>query len=146
MSVFPAIAELVPHERPMLCLEELTEWTKGHAVGRMTVREDNLFVRHGRLDSVVSIELMGQAIAACLGMEAYSEGGNVRVGMIIACRTLRILRPWLPVGEQLTIRCDCVRGTDSLSHYDGVVFDGAGEKVAEATMTLVHGEKPPDQA
>ena len=44
----------------------------------------------------------------------------------------------------LAISADRVRGTDALSHYDGAVRDGDGELVASATMTLVHGEKPPD--
>ena len=140
----PDIGELVPHEAPMLALEALTEWQPGHAIGTLTVREDNPFVVDGALDAVVTLEYMAQTIAACLGMEAYRDGGAVRVGMIIACRKLEILRPRLAVGDTLTITADCVRGTDSLSHYDGEVRTAGGDRVAAATMTLVHGEKPPD--
>ena len=143
---FPATSELAPHQLPMLALEELIAWRPGHATARMTVRNDNSFVQDGQLDAVVTLEYMAQAVATCLGMEAYASGGNVRVGMVIACRKMQIHRPTLPVGEVLTIKADCVRGSDSISHYDGEVRDAAGDLIAAATMTLVHGEKPPDQA
>ena len=144
MTAFPAVSELVPHEPPVLALDALVAWRPGHAEARLTVRPDDPFVRDGRLDAVVLLEYMAQAVAACLGMEAYAGSGGVRVGMVIACRQMAIRRPSLAVGEVLAISADRVRGTDALSHYDGAVRDGDGELVASATMTLVHGEKPPD--
>ena len=142
----PATSELAPHQLPMLAIEELVAWRPEHATARMTVRADNSFVQGDQLDTVVTLEYMAQTVAACLGMEAYASGGNVRVGMVIACRSMQIHRATVPVGEVLTIQADCVRGSDSISHYDGEVRDASGELIAAATMTLVHGEKPPDQA
>jgi len=143
MSPFPAIGELVPHQAPILALDRLLEWRPGHAVASLTIRPDNPFVHSGRLDAVTALEYMAQAVAACLGMEAYRGGGAVRVGMVIACRQMQIHRPVLELGETLTIRAEQVRGTDSLSHWDTRTDDAAGAPVATATLTLVHGEKPP---
>jgi predicted hotdog family 3-hydroxylacyl-ACP dehydratase len=86
---------------------------------------------------------MAQTIAACLGFEAFCGGEGVRVGMIIACRSLQLRRPWLQVGEQLDVHVERVRGSDHVSHFDGRVVDAAGAEVASATLTLVHGDRPP---
>jgi len=140
----PAVSELVPHQKPVLALEELTSWQVGHAEGRLTIRDDNPLLRDGRVDAVMALEYMAQATAACLGMEAYVEGGGVRVGMVIACRSMKLHRQHLLLGETFTVKADQVRGTDSISHYDGELRDADGALVAECTMTLVHGEKPPE--
>lgn len=143
MTRIPAITELVPHEAPMLALDALTAWQDGRAEAAMTVGGDGLFVRDGAVDTVVALEWMAQAVAACLGMEAFVGGGGVRVGMVIACRQMKVLRPRVQVGERLVVVATRVRGTDSLSHFDGEVRDEFGELVATSTLTLVHGEAPP---
>lgn len=140
----PPVSELVPHQKPILALDELTSWEVGHAEGRLTIRDDNPLLRDGCIDAVMALEFMAQATAACLGMEAYVDGGNVRVGMVIACRSMKVHRQQLRVGETFVVKADQVRGTDSISHYDGALLDEQGALVAECTMTLVHGEKPPE--
>jgi len=143
MSALPPIATLVPHAPPMLAVERLLDCAPGRATAAMTVR-DGLFARDGQVDSVVLLEYMAQAVAACLGLEATAAGGNVRVGMVIACRSLTIARPSVRVGEELTIRVERVRGTDQVSHFDGETRDATGAVVARTTLTLVHGERPPE--
>ena len=143
-DTFPVITELVPHQTPVLALDEVTSWEPGHAVGKLTIRDGNLFVQNGKLDTVMALEYMAQCVAACLGMEAYRGSGNIRVGMIIACRQMRILNPCLLLNETYTVRADCVRGSESVSHYNGEIKSSSGELIADCTMTLVHGEKPPE--
>jgi len=144
VSTFPAITELTPHQPPVLALEELTSWRLGHAKGKLTIRADNPLVRDGKIHTVMSLEYMAQCVAACLGMEAYVDGGNVRVGMVIACRKIEILQQDLLLGETYTVQADCVRGNNSVSHFDGEMRSSDGALVAACTMTLVHGEKPPE--
>ncbi len=139
------VAEIVPHAPPMLAVEELLEWSPGKARARMTVRA-GLFDHDGRVESVMTLEYMAQTVAACLGHEAVQDGHSVRVGMVIACRTMSIHRPRLRLGEKLEIRVEQARGTDSLSHYDTWTHDEAGRLVASAQLTLIHGEKPPEDA
>jgi predicted hotdog family 3-hydroxylacyl-ACP dehydratase len=143
-SPFPDISELVPHQRPVLALERLTSWRPEHAVGELTIRQDNPLLRDGKVETVMALEYMAQCVAACLGMEAYAGGGDVRVGMVIACRQMKITAPHLVLGETYRVTADQVRGTDAISHYDGAITTAEGEPVATCTMTLVHGEKPPE--
>ncbi len=138
-----SVADLVPHEPPMLALDELVGSEPGKATARTTVRAGGLLVRDGALDAVVTLEHMAQTVAACLGSEATTSGGSVRVGMVIACRTMTIHRARIEVGEVLTFEVTRVRGTDDTSQFDTVTRDAQGALVSEASMTLVHPERLP---
>ena len=144
MDDLPAVTDLVPHQPPVLALERLVAWRPEHAQGELTVRADNPLLRDGKVETVMAMEYMAQCVAACLGMDAYIGGGAVRVGMVIACRQMKITVPHLLLGETYLVSADQVRGTDAISHYDGAITSASGEAVATCTMTLVHGEKPPD--
>lgn len=143
MNRYPAIAELVPHQAPMLALDRVTDYENGRARAVLTLRAGSPFARDGAVDGVATLEFMAQAVAACLGMEAYAEGEAVRVGMVIACRQMQLFRPTLRVGESFTVEARRVRGTESLSHFEAEIRDGGDELVATSTLTLVHGMQPP---
>lgn len=140
---FPPISDLVPHGLPMRALEELVEWEPGRATCRMTVRKVTPFVTRESVPCCATIEFMGQAIAACLGYEAYRGGNNVRVGMIVGVRTMEMMRPSLEVGEVLTITVTRLRGDEDVSVFRGEVVAADGV-VSRAQLTLVHPEKPPE--
>lgn len=142
MSAYPPFEDLVPHAGPMVLLDELVQWEPGRARCRLTLREDAPFVRGGRVDAVVTLEYMAQAVAACLGHEAYLGGEGVRVGMIIGCRKMDLHQPAIPVGAEVLVDAERTRGHDTLSHFQcGVTVDGA--PVASASLTLYHAEEPP---
>jgi predicted hotdog family 3-hydroxylacyl-ACP dehydratase len=144
MRRFPPVEDLVPHTAPTLAIDELVDWSDGKTHVRLVVREGGLLVRDGGVDTVVTLELMAQAVAACLGYEAFLHGGGVRVGMVVACRKFAIARSRIDVGEQLDIHVTRLRGTDDASTFEAEVHDGSGALVSSAVMTLVHGDRPPD--
>ena len=86
--------------------------------------------------------LLTTGLAACLGYEAFRAGQAVRVGMVIACRSLTVERSPLLVGEEFIITAEQVRGSEWLSHFDTSMVDAAGEPVAQAMLTLVHTDAP----
>ncbi|MCA9709624.1 MAG: hypothetical protein KDK70_27545 [Myxococcales bacterium] len=140
---YPPIAELVPHGPPMRVLEELVEWAPGRAVCRLTVREGMPLVEGGRLATVATLEHIAQAVAACLGHEAYMGGEGVRVGMLVGVRKMELLRPWIAVGTELRVSVERLRGNDEVSTFRGEVT-AEGELVATALTTLFHAERPPE--
>jgi predicted hotdog family 3-hydroxylacyl-ACP dehydratase len=144
MTTYPAISELVPHELPMLALDELLEWDPGFAKARLVVSEESLFVEDGKIDTVLTIEYMAQVVATCLGMGARMGGGAVRMGMVIACRKVNIERPFLNVGEELIVEATRVHGSDHSSSFRAETRDAHGQLVADATMMLIHGESLPE--
>ncbi len=145
MSEYPLVTELVPHGAPMLALDELIEWSEGYSRGRLVIGKGSYFQQDGHVDSVVTFEYMAQTVAACLGMESRSCGdGSVRVGMVIACRSMTIDQPSVAVGEELFTEAKRVRGSDYSSQFATEIRNAAGERIAAAMLTLVHGESPPE--
>ena len=86
MSEFPPIAHLMPHSEPMVLLDRVLDWSPGRIECATQVRENARLVEDGLLLAPFTIEHMAQAVAVCLGYEAYRGGRGVRVGMIVSCR------------------------------------------------------------
>jgi predicted hotdog family 3-hydroxylacyl-ACP dehydratase len=143
MMTYPPITELVPHELPMLALDELLAWEPGYSRVRLIVSEDSLFVEGNKIDTVLAIEYMAQAVAACLGMGSRIGGGGVRMGMVIACRKVNIARSFMDVGEELFIEANRVHGSEHSSSFRVETRDTEGLLIADATMMLIHGESLP---
>ena len=141
--VYPSIEDLVPHGPPIRMLDALEAWEPGFARCSMLLRESTPFVKEGRLSTVLTIEHMAQAVAACLGYEAYQQGSGIRIGMIIASRNFEMDRGELAVGDLLNIEVRRQRGNEDLSHFLGEVHVD-GERIAAAHMTVYHAERPPE--
>lgn len=143
VNTFPPFPDLVPHGRPMVLLDEMVEWEPGRAVCNVTLRPDAPFVEGDSVDALATIEYMAQAVAACLGYEAYRGGAGVRVGMIIASKRFTLHQDSVPVGAHVVVSVRRVRGNELLSHFEGDVH--ADEVlVSDAQLTLFHAEKPPE--
>jgi predicted hotdog family 3-hydroxylacyl-ACP dehydratase len=139
MTDFPPIAQLMPHREPMVLLDRLVGWSPGHVECATQVRRGARFVEDGLLLAPFMIEHMAQAVAVCLGYEAYRGGRGVRVGMIVSCREFRAHRESASVGDELMIRANRARGNETLSHFRCEVRH-QDEVFANATLTLFHGE------
>lgn len=143
MTPIPPIANLIPHEPPMVWLDKLIEWQPGYAKCQATIFTHSAGVVDGRQPAVLLLEHMAQAVAACLGYGAHQSGEPVRVGMIIACRTYELYAESIPVGNILTLEAKCEREVDEVSTYVCTTYQNQ-QLVAEASMTLYHASRPPD--
>lgn len=139
---FPPIDDLVPHAPPMRAVEQMVSWAPGRATCTMIVRPHNLFVEGGKVPALATLEFLAQTVAACLGYEAFTNGGTVRVGMIVGVRQMELFVPHVLVGDCLTLNVERVRGTDEISTFSGEARVG-DVVVSRANMTLVHPEAPP---
>lgn len=143
-ELYPPMRELIPHEGPMVLLDELLDWEPGRARCRITIRPEMRFVSDGTVDTIVSLEYMGQAVAASCGYQAFRGGNDIRVGMIIGCRRMDVEVPELRVGDELMVEVREVRAQEEISVYECEVLRGS-EPVASAQLTLYHAEKPPGE-
>lgn len=143
-EVYPSIRELIPHDGPMVLLDELLYWEPGRARCRIAITPGMPFVSDGTVDTIVTLEYMGQAVAASCGYAAFRGGNDIRVGMIIGCRRMDIEVPTLQVGDQLLIEVREVRAQEEISVYECGV-SRADEPVASAQLTLYHADKPPSE-
>jgi predicted hotdog family 3-hydroxylacyl-ACP dehydratase len=137
VSEFPPIEELVPHAGAMVLLDEMLSWSPGRARCRLIIRPGAPFVHQGVVQSVVGIEYMAQAVAACLGYEALVGGGGVRVGMIIACKRFDAHGDGMRIGDELLVDVEALQGNDTLSHFNCKLTRGDA-LFAEAVLTLYH--------
>ena len=138
----PPIRDLIPHQPPMVWLDALVDWEPGLAVCQATITRDTALVVDDRLNTVTLIEYMAQAVASCLGYGALKNGEDIRVGMIVACRTLDLHREYVDVGSVLSVKARRVREVDAVSNFDCSV-DLDGETIATSMMTLYHASEPP---
>lgn len=140
---YPPIEDLVPHAPPMRAVEELVDWSPGRARCRMVIRAHSPFARGQRVPTTAALEFLAQAVAACLGYDAYLHGGHVRVGMLVGVRQMDLLVPNLNVGDVLSLEVERVRGTEDASTFFGQARVHT-QVVATAQMTFVHPAVPPE--
>lgn len=127
----------------MVVLDRMLEWQPGEARCELTLNNASTFVRDGAVDALVSIEYLAQSVAACLGYEAYQAGDGVRVGMVIASRSLELNTQQFHTGETLRTHVERIRGNQQLSHFGGILTRDE-QIVATANLTIYHAEKPPE--
>ncbi len=137
MTAHPPVRDLIPHSGQFVLLDRVLSWSPGSIVAELTLTPDKLFADRGGTDALVSMEFMAQAVAACLGYEAFRGGEGVRVGMIIAAKKFTLHTRSFPTGSRLTICADRIRGNEDLSHFccETRIDD---EIASTAVLTLYH--------
>jgi predicted hotdog family 3-hydroxylacyl-ACP dehydratase len=138
MSEFPTIVQLIPHREPMILLDEMLDWSPGRSMCCVTVCEDARFVTEGRLETPLLIEHMAQAVAVCLGYEAFRGGHGIRVGMIVGCRTFESFTAAAFVGEKLIVSAAQRGANASVSGFECKV-ERDDACIARAYLTLYYG-------
>lgn len=84
------ILDYIPQRPPMVMIDELVEASDDHAITRLTVRHDNLFVDDERLTEPGMIENIAQTAAAQVGYQCSQKHIPVPIGYIAAIKNLRI--------------------------------------------------------
>ena len=135
-STFPPIAELVPHEPPMLLVDELCEWSEERARVRATVRAGGVFVAEGAMPATILLEYMAQAIAAASGMRQRVHDLPAGLGLLLGTRELRLELAEIALGTELDI--EVIREFDDgkLARYACSVRAG-GQPLASATINVM---------
>lgn len=134
---YPPVAELVPHEPPMLLVDELLEWSPDTALVRATIRAGSPFVTLDRMPATILLEHMAQAIAVANGM-ADREAGRVaaEIGVLLGTRELELFCDELAVGDELELRVVREFADDKLARY-ACETTRAGELLARATINVM---------
>jgi predicted hotdog family 3-hydroxylacyl-ACP dehydratase len=140
---YPPVARLLPHSGPMVLIDRLLRWEEDRAAATLRVRANTRFVEGDTLQTPCLLEHMAQTIAASLGYEAFRDGRGLRRGMIVGCREFKAHVDGVRVGDDLLIEVERESGSEAMSRFGSrVTREADGILVAEATMTLFHGELP----
>jgi predicted hotdog family 3-hydroxylacyl-ACP dehydratase len=147
-SGFPPVAELVPHEAPMLLVDELVEWSPTQARVRAQVRRGGPFVSDDRLPATILLEYMAQAVAVAEGMAGRASGRR-EMGLLLGVRELNLEVDAVAVGDVLDIHVAKRFADDKLASYACEVRRGE-QLLANGAVNVMLPSRPegpgPEQA
>ncbi|PSU58965.1 hotdog family protein [Photobacterium phosphoreum] len=88
MTNTPPLAQLLPHDAPMILIDELINVGMENVHCQVTIRSDNLFFnkQSQSVAGYVGIELMAQTIASWSGYHAWQQGKSAPIGFLLGCR------------------------------------------------------------
>lgn len=135
---YPPVAELIPHEAPMILVDELVEWSPTRARVRAEVRRGGAFVSEGRLPATILLEYMAQAIAVAEGMTGRVNGRRdwPGMGLLLGVRELNLAVDAVAIGDLLDIHVAQRFRDDKLASYDCEVRC-AGIEIASGAVNVM---------
>lgn len=138
---FPPVAELVPHDPPMILVDELVEWSPTQALVRAQIRRGGPFVIADRLPATILLEYMAQAIAVADGMTGHVTGRR-DIGLLLGIRELSLEVEELEVGDSIDIRVEQRFADTKLASYACEVRR-ADQRLAHGTVNVMIA--PPEE-
>ena len=137
-----SVEELLPHEPPMVLLDELLDWTDKGARTAVLIRDDSPFAVAGfGVPAHVGIELMAQTCGVFAGLEAKQAGEPVKLGFLLGSRRYSAERDRFQAGERLEIQVTSVFHEGPMAVFDCRI-ESEGRVVAAAQLTLYRPDDP----
>lgn len=134
------IRELLPQQEPFVMVDQLTHFDERTTQTVFTVRNDNVFVDNGQLDSCILMEIIAQTCAARLGyVNKYILKRPIQIGFIGAVRDMTIYET-PRVGDTLATTINVVQNVLGLTLVDATVTN-ATATVAQAKMKIALHEE-----
>lgn len=131
------VAELLPHQPPMLLLERAVGYDETRVVVTADLGPGNPFVTAQGLPAHVGIELMAQACGAWVGANALAAGKPVRMGYLLGTRHYQAEAEWL--AGPLEVAAEVVLCEGGMGVFNCRI--GAGDRIlATAQLTLFQPE------
>ena len=135
-EALPALAELLPHEPPMMLLDRVVERSDERIVCTASVADAGVFADDGAVPACVCLEYIAQACAAFMGISARSREEPVRPGFLLGCRSLDLEVESLRAGETVEIRVERTSSAAAAASFDGVVMRG-DETIARGQVSVI---------
>lgn len=132
---FPAIGELLPHDPPMIWLDQVLSHADDVIECGLTIQEEHVFLEDGRVEALVSLEWMAQAVGALVGLLDYNQQQRPRPGYLIAVPEATFEVDGFQVGDQLTVAAKRVWGDAELASFECSVTQ-QGARVAAAQLSV----------
>lgn len=131
MSHYLAPASYLPHEAPMLLLEEVVNVTDNTAHCRVTVSRHGILAPfidpHGHLPGWYALELMAQTVGVWSGWHRQHDGKEcIALGMVLGARELVCAEGHLPAGATLDIEVKLLMQDERFGSFECTIkADGA---------------------
>ena len=98
------VSSYLLHRSPSIFLDKLLASDERHALAKMRIHEELIFVEEEGLPTWTSIEIMAQTVSLYSG--AYHAQKNLppRLGFLLGTKLLVASKPYFPMGSELLIR------------------------------------------
>jgi predicted hotdog family 3-hydroxylacyl-ACP dehydratase len=97
-------AQVLPHAKPMLLIDEIVECRHEKIVARVLVRADAPFCElPAGMPAWVGVEYMAQTVAAYSGVEELQMHRKASIGLLLGSRRYEALVAHFPVGASLDV-------------------------------------------
>ena len=133
---FP-IAQVLPHARPMILLDEVIDWSPEHLTAEIKIHPAQPFFGSDGIPAHVAVEYMAQACAAFVGVEALKLGRTPRVGLLLGTRNFSACQKWFRDGDRLRVTTEVVYRENEMGVFDCRVANTANDDtLASARLTV----------
>lgn len=135
------LAKILPHEEPMILIDDIVEYSidEKWLKAVVTIREDSLFFDKNLngIDSVVGIEYMAQTI----GCYAYFRRNSAkpRIGFLLGTRLYNNAIKTFKLGETYYILVKEVFVAEIYS-FECFIYNAEGKEISSATINVYQGE------
>ncbi len=138
MSHYFPPGEYLPHDAPMLLIEEVASVTKESATCRVKVSTNSVLAPfldgEGNLPGWFSLELMAQTVGVWSGWHRHQQGQEaISLGMVLGARELVCAAGILPGGLTLNITVTLLMQDERFGSFEGVI-DAHGETLASGRI------------
>jgi predicted hotdog family 3-hydroxylacyl-ACP dehydratase len=128
MSSAPSltVASILPHEGPMLLLDELLDHGPEHVTCGVTIRAGKMFCDGvNGVPAWVGIEYMAQTVCAYSGIDEVRAGMKPSIGLLLGSRRYQSQTPWFALGATLRVRADLLlRDENDLVAFQCTIHEG----------------------
>lgn len=137
------IAELLPHDRPMMLLDSLVAGDDAGVTCTAQPRNDGLFDDDSSVPAYLGLEYMAQTVAACSGLRAYRRGEPPRLGFLLGSRHFKTNVTRLPCHQTLTISVhQTVQSDSGMASFECQV---TGDGIQQAARLSVFEPADPER-
>lgn len=129
------ISDLLPHEAPMILLDEVLEYEEAALRAAVTITPCSPFIEPEGVQAYVGLEYMAQACGAHAGAIARDAGRLVRVGFLLGTRQYRSHVARFCIGDRLTVSATMIYCDKEMGTFDCRI-EANGQCVAEARLNV----------
>jgi predicted hotdog family 3-hydroxylacyl-ACP dehydratase len=131
------VSELIPHSGRMVLLDQVVDFDEKSTTCSAVIRPDSSFVVNGQVGPWVGLEYMAQTVAAHGGLTLKRKGQRVRIGFLLACRSISFETGPFRVGQTLHVRASPLWGDEYLLKFSCSIRDAdSGKMLQEADLSI----------
>jgi len=127
----------LPHSGRMALLDEVVACDDESTTCSVVIRADSIFACDGQVGPWVGLEYMAQTVAAHGGLVLRRNGQPVRIGFLLACRSINLESGPFHVGQTLHVTASPIWGDERLLKFSCSIKNAdTGSLLQQADLSI----------